>query len=536
MLRCTLRLWRRSRSIKRRLLGTETPHWATDLYKGLKYLNVIELFPTVLAVLLAPDHFFRRRNLITKKRSFGVKSVYRSPVGFAARILTFLLGLNFLDKDAVRSTDIAMYVLGTFLSLPFMIPVVCLAFLTVGIPIRYLTNAAWTRGRSTTLLWLAIPVAPSTYLRFDWRSFFWSLFYFYGYLLTLAATTILVIATLLVFMAAISVLASAIADGDLVTLIDPRNWPFFPAFHLSIWFTFFVIWLFARLVVYPYVAILVACARPQTLLMFACRHYDIRGAVRNLVAALTHYRKHANKTIRSSSWIEDAKKLRLDVFMSARRLQQLVEALRREVRRIHPSEEHAVALLLRTLGWEELELSVQRAPRGVPAYNLRLEQRREWIRFPVVDDWDAQDLTAHLRRHLCVLKLSFVPATKDDCVHPLADVPSHERGPSELTAKLTLSITRARAVAEEGWIENFHPDLDRYLTDQIPLAFKDWWLAHEPIPDAQLAQQACDLLALCEEHNLRWNLYPGSRAVLREIARGTAVPLESTSDADGTNV
>src|SRR5262249_28811721 len=123
-MRRILCIWARARRFRRRLYGSETPHWATDTYKRCKFLNVLELLPTLFAVFSAPDHFFRRRGLITRKRSFGVKTVYRSPVGFVGRIVTLLIGYSWFSAFNVQISQftIAGYLIAIFATLPLVIP------------------------------------------------------------------------------------------------------------------------------------------------------------------------------------------------------------------------------------------------------------------------------------------------------------------------------------------------------------------------------------------------------------------------------
>ena len=474
-MRWSLKVLRRTRSLKRRLFGQETPHWASDLYRACKFFNAIELMPTILAILCAPDHFFRRRELITQKRSFGVKTVYRSPVGFAGRIVTLMFGGVLLKQVAVPQMAIASGVFLSFLSVPLLVPLLCLIFILFGLPIKTLTyrDEGWGQSQNTTLFWLGIPTAPSTYRQFDWRSFFWSLFYLYGYLLTMAIVVIMtaVIAGMVIGLA----VSLAYANNDIGKLSQGL---YILKLRLGLWLGLLGMWLFARIAIYPYIAMLVACARKPSLLMLTCRHYDVRISVRKLKAALVNYQTHSVKTILSTLWLKEAKRMRAEIESLAQRLDHQLQALRQHMPDVQSDSKAATALVFRALGSAELGLSIQRAPANSIASTLldrlQMPDSGTWIRFPIIDEWDAKTLTASLDRYRSVLTLAFTSKVLDSgYVFASNRRLPEDRQANDLAGIIAVSIEHARASdAENGMNERSPTALNYHLGETIPLAFK----------------------------------------------------------------
>jgi len=73
-----LRPKRYSRRVRLALFRGKPPDWASDAYKLIKYVNLLELIPTFGAFITAPAHFFRRLPLIRR----GKKPWYKTPLAF----------------------------------------------------------------------------------------------------------------------------------------------------------------------------------------------------------------------------------------------------------------------------------------------------------------------------------------------------------------------------------------------------------------------------------------------------------------------
>jgi hypothetical protein len=96
----TLRVVRESRRFRRATSSVKVPDLLREVAKTLlKYLSPIQLLPTVLAVGMAPDHFFRRIRQI----STGHNKVYKTPVEF---LLSSASQLSFLAFIGLRGLGI----------------------------------------------------------------------------------------------------------------------------------------------------------------------------------------------------------------------------------------------------------------------------------------------------------------------------------------------------------------------------------------------------------------------------------------------
>ena len=73
-----LRPKRYSRRVRLALFRGKPPDWASDAYKLIKYVNLLELIPTFGAFITAPAHFFRRLPLTRR----GMKPWYKTPLAF----------------------------------------------------------------------------------------------------------------------------------------------------------------------------------------------------------------------------------------------------------------------------------------------------------------------------------------------------------------------------------------------------------------------------------------------------------------------
>jgi hypothetical protein len=92
-----LRPKRYSRRIRLALFRGKTPDWASDAYKLIKYVNLLELIPTFGAFVTAPAHFFRRLPLIRRRK----KGWYKTPLAFLSlMVLAAYSCIEFVYPDA----------------------------------------------------------------------------------------------------------------------------------------------------------------------------------------------------------------------------------------------------------------------------------------------------------------------------------------------------------------------------------------------------------------------------------------------------
>jgi hypothetical protein len=93
-----LRPKRYSRRVRLALFRGKPPDWASDAYKLIKYVNLLELIPTFGALITAPAHFFRRLPLIRR----GKKPWYKTPLAFLSlMILAAYSCIEFMYPHAV---------------------------------------------------------------------------------------------------------------------------------------------------------------------------------------------------------------------------------------------------------------------------------------------------------------------------------------------------------------------------------------------------------------------------------------------------
>ena len=248
-----VRLIRRS---LRRFFGGEPPSWAADIYKAVKFINFIELIPTIAAIALVPRHFFRRVNLILQPRLSGVrKSIYKTPIQFVAHIITLLLASK-LVSQYVAPTSFRVILGLILIFLPILIPLFCillcilLGFIVL-LTILLTLPTEVVDALFSYLGYLLVPLTPSTYSHLDWRKAAWCALYFYGYL----------IIGPIFLLPAIGIL---FAYGSAHLPQQPGS-PFAQLALYVMWAAFSVIVvLLARVVVFPYSSALVASLKRPT--------------------------------------------------------------------------------------------------------------------------------------------------------------------------------------------------------------------------------------------------------------------------------
>jgi hypothetical protein len=174
-----LRMLQRLSRIRRRIFGSALPHWLKDGLPLVAYVNIIDLLPTLLAITLAPWHFYARLpQYLVNKRTW-----FKTPLKFFTSAITLIVALIFLLAPDVMTeagisdkTVIAGYLAIICLSAPFTVPLVCLV-IRILLGIASAAPGGQTSPRSIRAN-LLIPLSPWTYIRLDWISYFWSLFYY----------------------------------------------------------------------------------------------------------------------------------------------------------------------------------------------------------------------------------------------------------------------------------------------------------------------------------------------------------------------
>jgi len=271
-MRFVLRLLRWVRMIKRRLFKGEAPHWAKDVYDLVKVPiealeKITEVAPTLFVVWLNPVHFFDRLPLYLTKRKSGANWPFKTPVGLAGQIVGLVLaGLG--ACKLLRLSDLHTYfatlggiVVGV-LTLPLSIPIVCLVLL----PLYYcvaVTNYLEDQFKVVSI-WLRIPLHWRSYSGVGTPRYWWSLFYCFGYLISIAP---------------IILVPGLLAIGLAYHYVE-KNFPGFGRFIYWLdLLTVIAIALIARVAIYPYAAVLISASNKSSELMVRCEHWELEKAV-----------------------------------------------------------------------------------------------------------------------------------------------------------------------------------------------------------------------------------------------------------------
>lgn len=300
MLLAILRSIRRIRRLRRRVFGGDAPHWAKDIYRVVKFVNLLELVPTLASIFLAPRHFFRRLDLTLNERRSGLKTVYKSPIGFATRSAV-LIATTFQIPSITSLMAVAVgyfppflhsaarfeLALGAlFIMIPVLIPGVCLVLILLSFVMviggQTSIDASTQASLAGLVRFLSIPLSFDTYRSMYWKKFAWGAVYFFGYLITLPLITVAFIAFLLRVILRI--------DPSLVHFDEPLSTT------LRIWAFIFLVLVAAvgRIVVYPYVALLLESRRGLSDLMWRFQVWRLQSAL-SLYETLCKKREKAEK-------------------------------------------------------------------------------------------------------------------------------------------------------------------------------------------------------------------------------------------------
>jgi hypothetical protein len=199
-----LRIVRRLRRLARRIFGSPTPHYVKGIYGLFKWINFLELLPTLLAVTAAPKHFFRRLTPVLR----SPRTLYQKPIPFLRNSILFSTGLlfliypklleltkrHFLISQYLRysnvQTMVGMGQKGAYLCLaafaalsPLWIMLLCLLLFGVyrfvrNIPVGDMYDVNDPPRPRSLHQRLLLPVSADVYRRLRWDKYFWGLFYF----------------------------------------------------------------------------------------------------------------------------------------------------------------------------------------------------------------------------------------------------------------------------------------------------------------------------------------------------------------------
>ncbi|MGR9276244.1 hypothetical protein ACU8KI_16715 [Rhizobium leguminosarum] len=175
-----LKLLQRVSRYRRRFFGLKTPHWLKDGLSIGGYLNVFDLLPTLAAIALAPDHFFKRVPQIISSKFTWHKTPIKFLTSGVALIVILLVWLDAGLLEEYGLTDktvIGRYLLGICLTAPLTIPIIAVFF---RICLFFLSGLPGTSGNDTSQIAMELGIAVSafTYVRIEYRKFLWSTFYF----------------------------------------------------------------------------------------------------------------------------------------------------------------------------------------------------------------------------------------------------------------------------------------------------------------------------------------------------------------------
>jgi hypothetical protein len=366
-MRILFKMIRFVRHAKRRLLGVHPSHWVEGFLIPVKIvakiaLQVIELFPTVGIILTAPIHFFDRLPCQTLPRKSGLKPIYRSPVGFAVQVALLMVATLGIDKhlsyvNQIRfNAEILLGVVLIIVLIPLTIPILCLVLIPIHTCFRALAIGLKFLPRYTfleTSLWLRLPLDFRSYSRLSPARYFWGLFYFFGYLAS--AGCWLALLTIVIYLFLVLFVVPNPAHGN--TYLFAKSMLVFGLLLTAG---------IARVVVYPYSALLISASKTPTLLMRRVLFWEIELTVANLLgAAPAPYKTCVRKGPGQSKLGVALTDFRTAVSMSfvafANARKQYAH-----VRRVHHLEalENGLGLrkLLGHLKWDELALTFSTLP------------------------------------------------------------------------------------------------------------------------------------------------------------------------------
>jgi hypothetical protein len=182
-----MRILREISRARRRIFGKQIPHWLKDALSLFGFVNFLDMAPTLIAITLSPSHFYSRLPQYVRSKD----TWFKTPLKFFTSGLALVVALLFFfDAGALNEfglddkTEIARYLALICITCPITIPLACLMFRAM------LAASSAIPGSSslpkTIRINLLIPLSLWTYIRLDYRSFVWAIFYFgiYFYICT----------------------------------------------------------------------------------------------------------------------------------------------------------------------------------------------------------------------------------------------------------------------------------------------------------------------------------------------------------------
>jgi hypothetical protein len=242
------------------------PGWGDETYKFIFETadTILSLTPTLFAILLTPLHFFERLPIYCKKQR-QTPPPYQTFLAFAFSTSTVMLGAMGLSKEALGG---ALYffllILTLVLLLPIIVPFACFPCAIVAYLIHFGRYRRFGMPNRSVLR-LFVPVRPSSYRNLNKERYFKGLFYYYGYLLFVSIPAVLTVF-------ALGALDYALPDALVANLIGRF------AEVAAVWVT-------ARIVFYPYAALLIASSKTPTKSMNRLVYWNIERSARKLLGA-----------------------------------------------------------------------------------------------------------------------------------------------------------------------------------------------------------------------------------------------------------
>ncbi|MEM9366135.1 MAG: hypothetical protein AAGD07_09070 [Planctomycetota bacterium] len=245
-----------------------SPHWARDILGLVSYVNFIELIPSLVAIAVAPRHFFRRLPMTLR----GHRPLFQTPVKFFfnfAALFLFLFFLRHADLPSVIQEQHAIWYL------PLMIPLTPPCMFGLGIITLFLYQLPRLapngdafpppNGGAFKLL-----LSPQTYLNLDSGRFFWGLFYISGYFV--AAWQVVQVLVALIFLGIVHV-SSALGEGHAI-----------PKLIVSLLGVAIAALSIHGLVLHPYIEMLRASLRRPTRAIYEIDVHEIAQIVKAYLA------------------------------------------------------------------------------------------------------------------------------------------------------------------------------------------------------------------------------------------------------------
>jgi hypothetical protein len=168
--------------MRRRIFGKNLPHWLKDALSLVQFVNVIDLIPTLLAITLSPEHFYKRVPQYVKSKNTWIKTPLKFLTSSIALIIIILFNFAkdmLADYNITDEKAVFWYLAFICLSAPLTLPFICLLFrICLGLVMSFPGYSQQSGVSSSILSNLLIPLSPWTYVRLEYKRFFWSIFYF----------------------------------------------------------------------------------------------------------------------------------------------------------------------------------------------------------------------------------------------------------------------------------------------------------------------------------------------------------------------